>query len=386
MSVNDRMPRLLFLITEDWYFWSHRLDLARAMRDAGFDVTVATRVQAHETSIRQEGFRLLPIQLLRRSRNPMTEYLAIRELVHLYRRERPDIVHHVAMKPILYGSIAARLANVRIVVNAFPGLGHVFATEGRTGRLLRALVRVGLRWVLARSGSTIVVQNSSDRNRLIIEGIVEEDRTRVIRGSGVNTDVYVPRSTNKTESMVLLASRMLWDKGIGEFVQAVRQMRSRRKGTRFVLVGRCDEDNPARVAREQLIRWNEEGVIEWWGHREDMPAVLAAATVVVLPTYYGEGIPKVLLEAAASGVAIVATDIPGCREVVRHRVNGLLVPARNVEALTEAIETLLDDEPLRQELGREGREIAKKEFSTPIIAEEFLSLYRELLNQTAMKA
>lgn len=371
-------PRLLFLITEDWYFWSHRLDLARAARDAGFEVLVATRVQDHGTRIEQEGFKLLPIRMIRRSRHPLRELAAVMELAGLYRRERPDIVHHVAMKPILYGSVAARLARVPAVVNAFAGLGYVFITPGRWAGCVRFLIGKALRWTLALPCARVVVQNAEDGEQLVRDGIVPPGRAVVIRGSGVDPAVFTPSLESAGESLVVLASRMLWDKGVREFVEAAGLLKAQGVRARCVLVGMVDEENPAKIPERQLQAWQAEGNIEWWGHRDDMRQVLSAARVVVLPSYR-EGLPKVLLEAAACARPIVAADVPGCREVVRDGDTGILVPPKNVQALAQAITTLLQDPALRERMGRRGRDLVVKEFSVERIASETLALYRELL-------
>lgn len=375
-------PRLLFLITEDWYFWSHRLDLARAARDAGFEVIIATRVTGHGEQIREEGFRLLPLTLLRRSRNPFSELRAIMQLVRLYRRERPDIVHHVALKPILYGSFAAWIARVPAVINAFAGLGYTFTDRSDQSVCLQFGVRLGLKTALSLNYRSLALfQNSEDRDRLVQEGIVVSSRSRIIPGSGVDVDRFCPREATEGVPVVMLASRMLWDKGVGEFVQAARRLKERAVQARFVLVGRCDEDNPAAIERHQLQQWGQEGVIEWWEHRDDMPVVLASAAVVTLPSYR-EGLPKVLLEAAACGKPIVAADVPGCREVVRHHVNGLLVPAKNPAALAEAIGFLLDHPAQCAAMGVAAREIVVREYSVPKVAGQILDFYRELLGQS----
>jgi glycosyltransferase involved in cell wall biosynthesis len=376
-SAISTKPRLLFLITEDWYFWSHRLDLARSARDAGMEVLVATRVQDHGARIENEGFRLLPIRLRRRSWNPFSEIAAVIELVRLYRRERPDVAHHVAMKPMLYGSIAARLAGVPAVVNAFAGLGYAFIAEHQSIRLLRSLIGWALRWALALPRSRVIVQNDADRQQLVQAGIVPPSRVSVIRGAGVDTKAFAPSPEPGGTPLVLLASRMLWDKGVGEFVEAVRLLKARGLDLRGVLVGMVDEDNPACIPQERLRSWTADGTVEWWGHRDDMPRVLASANIVVLPSYR-EGLPKVLLEAAASSRAIVATDVPGCREIVRHHENGLLVPPRDAQALADAIARLAQDQALRQHMGVRGREIIVREFSSEKTANETLALYRSL--------
>jgi glycosyltransferase involved in cell wall biosynthesis len=371
-------PRLLFLITEDWYFWSHRLDLARAAAQAGFDVSIATRVTNHGERVQREGFRLFPISLFRRSRNPFVELAAVLELVRLYRREQPTIVHHVAMKPILYGSLAAWIFGVPVVVNAFAGLGYAFTDKTRRGSQVHMYLRRALKILLRLSKSVVIFQNKDDRDLLFEEGVVEMQQTRIIPGSGVDTKIFDVRLSAEEGPVVMLASRMLWDKGIGEFVEASRRLKQKGVAVRCVLVGRCDEHNPAAIEPTQIRRWVQEGLVEWWEHRDEMPSTLASATIVVLPSYR-EGLPKVLLEAAACGKPLIATDVPGCRDIVTHGVNGLLVPVRDPAALAAAIDSLLGDSSLRAAMGAAGREVVIRDFSVEKVAGRVVDLYRELL-------
>ena len=371
-------PRILFLVTEDWYFWLHWVGLARAARDAGFEVSLATRVQHHGHEIAQQSIRLFPIGLLRRSLNPIREFRALLELIHLYRSEKPDIVCQVAFKPILYGSVAARFAGIPAVVNIFAGLGYAYTSRSIKTKLLRLFLRTGLKTACGRAGSMTVFQNEEDRVQLIRDRTVQESQTRVIRGTGVDIERFQPMGSSSLKPIVLLACRMLWDKGVGEFVEAARLVKQAEPDVRFVLAGRCDEENPASIEPKRLYKWQEERVIEWWGHRDDMPAVMGSAAIVVLPSYR-EGLPVSLVEAAACGKAIVATNVPGCRDVVRHGVNGILVPPKDAGALAEAIMTLLNNETLRDELGRCGRDIAVKEFSAGAVIGQTLALYRELV-------
>ncbi len=376
-------PRLLYLITEDWYFWSHRLDLARAARDAGFDVTIATRVTDHGKQIQEEGFHLIPISLFRRSRNPLRELSAIAELVGIYRCVRPHLVHHVAMKPILYGSLAAWVAQVPATLNAFAGLGYLFTNSERQRGGLHWLMTAALRSAIGRSGSTVLFQNEADRDELVQTGIVRLSHTRVIAGSGIDVTAFSVKPSPQGTPLVVLPSRMLWDKGVGEFVQAARILKGKGVDARFVLVGRCDEDNPADIGWEQLSRWVGEGTIEWWGHRNDMSAVYEGATLVVLPSYR-EGLPKVLLEAAACGKAIIATDVPGCRDIVQDEVNGVLVPPRDSSTLAMSIANLLLDPHAREAMGVRSREMAVAKWAGPKISEQVLGLYHELLNASSV--
>ncbi|MGE3978716.1 MAG: glycosyltransferase family 4 protein [Nitrospira sp.] len=378
--MSDR-PRLLYLITEDWYFWSHRVDLARAAREAGYDVIVATRVTDHGERIRGEGFQLEPLEMVRRSRNPFREVLAVAELVQLYRRVRPDVVHHVAMKPILYGSLAAWCTRVPAVINAFAGLGYAFMDD--RNRLLRWCVKTALRTVLRLGHSSVLIQNHDDQDRLVGEGVVPVSRTRMIAGSGIDVAAYAVQPQPSGVPIVVLPARMLWDKGVGEFVEAARRLRRKGVHARFILVGRRDEHNPAAIPEIRLKEWVKEGVIEWWGHREDMPLVYAAAMLVVLPSYR-EGLPKVLLEAAACGKAMVTTDVPGCREVVRDRFNGFLVPPRDSTALAAAIEELLSDQEVRAVMGQRSRTRVMAEWSGHRINEQVLGLYHDMVKVSAV--
>ena len=376
-ALRPHRPKLLFLITEDWTFWEIRRDLARAARDAGYEVVIATRVTHHAQRILAEGFRLVPVALVRSSRNPFSEIALFLQLVRLYARERPRIVHHVAMKPILYGSLAAWITRIPVVLNAFAGLGYAFTDRPQGGSLLRRAVRIGLRIAVRLSRSVVVFQNADDRALMIREGIVPREQTRLITGSGVDTDRFVPAMPAAGPPIVLLAGRMLWDKGVGEFVEAARLLKQQGWSARFVLVGRRDQENPTAIDEALLARWSREDGIEWWGHREDMPEVLGAATLVVLPSYR-EGLPKVLLEAASCGKALIATDVPGCRDAVVHGQTGFLVSVRDPSALAEAIARLLSDHERRETFGKAGREFVLREHTKETIARQFLDLYREL--------
>lgn len=372
------MPHLLFLVTEDWYFCSHRLPLARAAIADGFRVTVVTRVARHGDEIRAAGIGLIPMDLRRRSVNPVTAARTILELMQVYRRVRPDIAHHVALKPVLYGSIAARLVGVRGVVNAVAGMGYVFSSTDLKARVLRPAITSAFRAVLNARNSRLIVQNPDDRALLISSGVVDAERVRLIRGSGVDTTVFVPRPEPAGTPIVMLASRLLRDKGVLEFIEAAKQLVSEKVAARFVLVGAPDQENPASISPTQLKDLiGDSDSIEWWGPRDDMPHVLAEASVVCLPSYR-EGLPKVLLEAAACGRPIVATDVPGCREVVIEGKTGLLVPARDSRMLAAALKALLNDPARRHSMGVHGRRLAEQQFSVKRVARETIDLYTEL--------
>lgn len=371
---------LFFVVTEDWYFVSHRLPLAIAAREVGYDVTVVTRVRRHGDHITGAGLRLIPFENVRGGTNPIRELATVLRLAGLYHRERPDIVHHVAIKPVLYGSIAARLARVPKVINAVAGMGLLLNTsDGGLARWFKHIIRWSLGKLL-RSGTTLV-QNRDDE-RLLVEMGVPAGQVRRIAGSGVDLRKFGPEveavGMSDDPPVVLLPARLLWDKGVGEFVSAARILRDQKISARFVLAGEPDRANPSAVPASEISQWVEEGVVEHSGWVEDMGQMLAKSHVVCLPSYYGEGIPKSLIEAAAAARPIVTTDMPGCREIVRHGDNGLLVPPRNPVALAAALGTLIGDAALRRKMGARGRDLAEEEFGLERIIGQTLAVYEEV--------
>jgi len=371
-------PKIIFFITEDWYFWSHRLPIARIAGDAGFEVLVITRVDQHKELIENEGFRLVPIGLKRSSRNVIREALSVVEIIRIYRREKPDIVHQVAVKPVLYGSWAARVAGVPCVVNALAGLGYVFVTDGWKASAFKRLVVFAYRSAFLAKNAIGIFQNPEDLKLFTDAGIVRSEKAVLIRGSGVDTSRFLHLPEPPGIPTIVLASRMLWSKGIGEFVDATKLLRKDGVNCRAVLVGIPDLENPASIPEETLCMWHSEGIVEWREHIEDMPEVFAKSNIVVLPSYR-EGLPKVLLEAASCGRPIVATDVPGCREVVRHNENGLLVPPHDSKALADALKVLIKDPELRAKMGARGREIVETEFSEEIVVRQTMELYKKML-------
>jgi len=373
-----KKPKVLFLVTEDWYFWSHRLPLARAIRDAGFQVLVATKVDKFNRLLQEEQFKVYPISLRRNSKNPIRELWAVIELIKIYRDERPDLVHHVALKPIMYGSIAARVAKVPAIVNAFAGLGSVFIAMGWRAQFLRKFLGMVLNAVLSLKNGKVIFQNRDDSSMFINAGIIPSGKIALIKGSGVDMSSFKPVPEALGVPCVILASRMLLDKGVREFVEAASLLKAAGVTARFILAGNPDNENPTSISEDQLESWKESGAVDWWRHSDNMPEVFGKASIVCLPSYR-EGLPKVLIEAAASGRAIVATDTPGCREIVRHGENGLLVPIRDSRALADALRRLLDDRSLREKMGARGRQIAVSEFSVEKVISETISIYKELL-------
>ncbi len=371
--------RALVVANVEWYFLSHRLPLARALRECGCEVTVAAGVERDlDGAVRAEGFRFVRIPLERRSTRPWREARTFRHLTALYRAERPDVVHHISIKPVIYGSIAAKRVGLPAIINTVPGLGYTFLGRGLAGRLMRAAVMRAYGSALAGPNVRTIFQNPDDRALFVRRGIASAERSTVIRGSGVDVRRFAPAPEPDGAPVVVLASRLLWDKGVGELVAAAERLRAGGVSFRLVLVGTPDPENPRSIPPATLEQWQGAGVLEYWGHRDDMPDVLRLAAVVALPSYR-EGVPKVLLEAAASGRPIVATDVPGCREVVRPGENGLLVAPRDAGALADALGTLLADRGLRARMGARGREIVEAEFTEEHVIARTLAVYRDVL-------
>lgn len=367
--------KLLFVVTEDWYFVSHRLPLAKAALAQGYDVVIATRVGRHSDVIRNAGIRLIPFELSRRGGNP---FLEIWSLFRLYRRERPKLIHHVAMKPVMFGAIAARLDGRVAQVNAIAGLGWLFTSSRLSMRLIRPI----LHWVMARllncQHSLTIVQNTEDGEVLKQAGVAA-DHIRLIPGAGVDINVFRPVTNPNQLPCVMLAARMLWAKGVGEFVAAARLLAMRGVEARFLLVGESDPANPTAIPEAKLREWHGQFGVEWLGRREDMPSVWQTAHIACLPSYYREGLPKCLLEAAACGLPIVTTNSSGCREVIVDGEEGLLVPPKNVEALANSIERLIRQPELRKQMGGKARERAIRIFSEEQVIAATLAIYTEIL-------
>lgn len=376
-------PFLLMVVNDAAFFRSHRWPLALAARDAGWHVEVVAAPDAVLDWIAAQGFAVHPVPFRRKGVHPLGELATLLALWRLYRRLRPDLVHHITIKPIVYGGFVARALGLPAVVHAVTGLGYIFSRRGRLARVAQVITASAYRWALGYRHARAIFQNPDDLRD--IWGSRGHDRAIIIPGAGVDPNVFELAEEEDGLPVVLLAARMLWSKGVGDFVDAAALCRAQGLACRFVLVGEHDAGNPEGIPSETLRAWHESGLVEWWGRREDMPAVFNSAHVVVLPSTYREGVPKVLIEAAAAGRALVATDMPGCREIVRHGENGLLVPPRDPCALAEAISRLVVDPRLRQQLGRQGRRLVLNEFSLDHVLRQTLDLYRRSSRSTPLQ-
>lgn len=378
--------RLLLNVNTGWFLISHRLEVARAARDAGYEVHVAADVEssAEQEQLEGEGFQFHRMRINRGGVNALRDLVYLRQLGRLMKEIRPDLVHNVTVKPIVYGTIAARWMGVSGIVNAVSGLGYAFAGKG-SRRVVSFLVKSAYRIALNSPDVKVIFQNNDDRKVFENAGIVDSRQTVLIRGSGVDLGTFAFAREPEGVPVIVLPARMLRDKGVAEFVEAARLLRGQGCCAKFVLAGKVDDGNPASLREEELRQLEREVGVEWLGHVTDMAALYRRAHIVCLPSYR-EGLPKTLLEACAVGRAVVATDVPGCREVVRHGENGFLVEARSARALAAALDVLLQNGELRRKMGAAGRKIAENEFDVRSVVRATLDVYERVISESVRRS
>jgi len=366
----ERVRTAVFVTTEDRFFLSHRAVIGRALQARGYTVHVAASETGAADELRAQQFVFHALPLVRASVSPITEAKTLAALTALYARLSPDLVHHSTIKANVYGSLAARALRVPAVVNTVTGLGHALMSkpgEGCSSKLRRTVAQQ----LYAHALTGVTVFQNTEQMRLFIEsGWVSAARARLVRGAGVDLQRFSP-ALKPVRPLIVLPARMLWDKGVGEFVEAARVLKGR---ARFALVGGLDPENRASVPAKTLQGWVDEGIVEWWGHRRDMPDVLRSATFAVLPSY-AEGMPLALAEAQACGLPCVTTDAPGCREAIVPGVSGELVPVRDAKALARAIRLLLDSPSRVQEMGRAARAFAEAHFGVDAVVAQTLDAF-----------
>lgn len=371
--------RLLIVINVDWFFLSHRLDIAKAAAATGWEVHVATAITKTPSALDGHGFIVHNIPIHRSSWNPVGLLITILEFVKLYRTVGPQVVHLVTIKPVLLGGIAARLTRVPGVVFAVSGLGHVFVSRGLIGRARKLMVQLLYKLAMNHKNKTVIFQNDVDEAELKRLGCVAQTEIVRIAGSGFDVDGYKVSSLPSGAPVFLMASRLLRTKGVLDFAAAANQLREEGVSAEFWLVGAADPLNPDGLSEQEIEQLKSSTCLEVLGHREDVPDLMRSSAVVVLPSYYGEGLPKVLIEAAAAGRAVITTDSPGCRDAIEDRVTGLLVPQRDVGELANAMRTLATDRELVADFGRNGRQRAQLIFRIQDVVSKHLQIYDRLV-------
>jgi glycosyltransferase involved in cell wall biosynthesis len=377
---NRKFAKLVIVVNVDWFFLSHRLPIALAALEAGHDVHIITTVTEHRAHLESCGFKVHHVAMDRSSANPVRLVKLFFEFLSLFRIIRPDVAHLVTIKPILIGGLAARFASVKGLVYAVSGLGHVFVTNSPLGVIRRFFVGWWYRLILGAPNMRIIFQNPNDRIAIESVAHLAAEKVVMIPGSGVDLAEYAYTLPPRDDVVVTLIARLLTTKGIREFVAAAEQLRLSGAQARFILVGSPDEGNPASIQRAELDMWRQQDHVELLGNRSDIAMLMAKSHIIVLPSYYGEGLPKVLIEAAACGRAVITTDMPGCRDAIEPNVTGVLIPPRDAAALSDAIGTLVNNLPLCMKMGRAGRERAERLFDVRSVVETHLKIYQDLID------
>lgn len=373
------MTKTLMVANTDWYLFNFKLSLARVLRESGFEVVMVSPPGEYVARLEEMGFRHIAWNVERQTIAPWKELGSIAKLRRIYSAEKPDLVQHFTIKPVLYGAIASKLTGVRRQLNSITGRGYTLLADEPKAKVIRPIVRFLYRLAFSGRGVMVIFENEEDRRYFVDGGFLRPEMTRLIEGVGVDTDHFTPAPEPDGIPVVGYVGRLLWDKGVGELIDAARLVYA---GTpiKVLLAGEPDEGNPSSIHPEVVQSWVAEGFVEWIGFEKDVKAVYHRCHVLALPSY-GEGVPTVLLEAAACGRAIIASDIPGCRVVVDNGINGILVPVGDVKALADGLQTLITDKELRLRMGAAGRERAVSLFTKQRINRETLAVICEMLTE-----
>ena len=368
--------KAVFFANTDWYLYNFRLSYAKFLREQGWEVVFISPNGEHAAKSEEEGFRHIPFEFSRKGINPLQESETIHRIKQVYETEKPDLVHHFTIKCVIYGSLAAKELGIKVIVNSITGLGYMFLSNKPHIRLIREVVKKLYKKALR--DTQVIFENPDDCELFREMDLTGEDNSHIVHGTGIDTELFVPQPPPNSAPLTILPARMIWDKGIREFVEAAKKIRESDVKARFALIGNNDPGNPTSIPFDQLTQWQKEGNVEWWGWQEDVPTVISMSHIVCLPSYR-EGLPKILIEAASCGRPIITTDVPGCREVVTEGVNGYLVPAKDSRALTFALLKLINDPEARERMGKASREIAVQRFSNEIVNKEIYDIYEKAL-------
>jgi glycosyltransferase involved in cell wall biosynthesis len=380
-EVVRKKKKILFLVPDDVTFIIQRLVMAQGAQNAGYDVHVASEDSGASEKIKELGFTFHHLDLNRGGLNPFADFRPFIKLVFFLAKERPDILQCVSIKPVLYGATAGTIVGLKRIVCLINGLGYAFEGNDLKGKAIKKVAMALYRNALALPGIRVVFQNPDDRAYFVDNQLVDANKTLLIRGSGVNMKKFIPSAQPDNSSpIILFVGRLLWNKGIKELVEASRILKNEKLEFTLKIVGAPDERNPEAVPEAYLKSLHHEGIIDWVGRQTDMPKFYREADIVCLPTQYKEGLPLTLLEAAAIGRTLVATDVPGCREVVRTNVNGFLVQPNEVNELANVLRILIVDSDLRRKFGEASTKIVKEEFAAEIIQAQLVAVYGSLLN------
>ena len=379
--MKNRKTKLLFVANVDWYFKLHWMDRMHAARNAGYDIYLATNFSDEEFFREQEaaGINVIDVNLSRSGLNPFAELWAIFKIFKLVNHIKPDIIHSITVKPNLYAGIIARIRKLPVVCS-ITGLGVIFSHKSRKNRIIKLLISFCYRVISQNKKSIFLFENNSDKELFIDKNIIAKARAKRISGAGVDIEAYnhIYEEDDSTLS-ILFAARLLEDKGLRSLVEAAKIMNQRALNIELRVAGIFDENAQNAISRKEIEKWSDQKDIVWLGTRSDMPGLISASSIVCLPTTYGEGIPRILIESCACGRPVVTTDVSGCNEFVKDGYNGLLVPPNDTSALVEALTRLAKSASLRREMGVNGRTLVANEYTKEIVIDQTLETYNELL-------
>jgi len=383
MKINDYKKKILFVVNVDWFFISHRLPIALEAKENGYIVTIACHFTKHKQELIDMGFSVVDIPFSRSGSGIINELNTLKNIRKVIKEVNPSLIHAVTIKPVLYTGLVLKSINRNIpFVAAISGLGYVFTADTLRAKLTRLIVSAFYKVALSQKHKTVIFQNTSDESILTDVAKLKPNDKVLIKGSGADLTVYNYLPENSTDSIkVVMACRLLKEKGVYEYVAAAKLVKEQYPGTEFLLVGTPDVENPNTVKQVEIDGWVNDGLIKYLGHRNDIPKVFSGSNIVCLPSFYGEGVPKVLIEAAACGRAIVTTDNPGCRDAVVEGETGLTVPTRDAKALAKAMLQLIDEPELRVSMGAKARVFAEKEFDVKSVVSKHLDIYSNLISK-----
>jgi len=372
--------KILFIVNVDWFFVSHRLPIALKAQDEGYEVHISCAFTDKKDYLQGLGFKLHELPFSRSGKCFISEITTLFAMSKLLKLVKPDLVHAITIKPVLYTGLVLKFVKVPAFVAAISGLGLVFVTKTFKGKVLRWFVKTLYKISFSHKNMNVIFQNPVDKKTLIDSNIVFEEQCRFIKGSGADLNEYVHVPEPEVPIKVIMACRLLREKGVGEFIEMSRRVNALNKGVEFLLVGEPDYGNPNSFTETDIQKWKNEGIVQLLGHSDDVAKLFSQSHIVTLPSYYGEGLPKVLIEAAACGRPIVTTNNPGCIEAVIENETGLIVPVKDIDSLTKAIVKLIDSKELRENMGQRARQFAEEEFDVKSVVAKHLDTYEKLLN------
>jgi glycosyltransferase involved in cell wall biosynthesis len=372
------MKKIFLTANTDWYLYRFRFSLAASLRREGLEPVFVSPPGRFVPRLEEGGFRWIQWNMDRRGVSPWKEIMTVIQFNSILTREKPDLIHNHTIKPVLYGSLTARLVHQCLMINAITGRGYLFINPPVGVKLLRALVVPVYRFVTNHPSFVTLFENQSDLEYFASLKMFTRTRNVIVPGVGVDSELFSPQPEEAGTPVVAYVGRLLWDKGVDTFVRAAELLKASKQPTRMVLIGTTDPGNPASIPEKLIVQWANSGVIEWWGWQEDMPEIYRQCHVVVMPSL-SEGLSTTILEAMSSERAVIATDVPGCRELVHHQETGLLVQPGNPQELAHAIHSLLADETLRRQLAQAGRQLVLEKYTINRINDLTLRLYHEIL-------